>query len=85
MPLKKIKTDGITDDAITAVKIDDDGTGFTFGDLAVTGAVDFSSTTSLSAGAATPATAIGAAAETPNFSSISPIKSEISSIFALSK
>jgi len=47
MPLKKIKTDSITDDAITAVKIDDDGTGFTFGDLAVTGAVDFSSTASI--------------------------------------
>lgn len=47
MPLKKIKTDSITDDAITAAKIDDDGTGFTFGDLAVTGAVDFSSTASI--------------------------------------
>ena len=47
MPLKKIKTDSITDDAITAVKIDDDGTGFTFGDLAVAGAVNFSSTASI--------------------------------------
>ena len=47
MPLKKIKTDSIENDAITAVKIDDDGTGFTFGDLAVTGAVDFSSTASI--------------------------------------
>ena len=37
MALKKIKTDSITDDAITAAKIDDDGTGFTFGDLTVTG------------------------------------------------
>ena len=47
MALKKIKTDSITDDAITAAKIDNDGTGFTFGDIAVTGAVNFSSTTSV--------------------------------------
>ena len=34
-----IATASIADDAITAVKIDDDGTGFTFGDLTVAGAV----------------------------------------------
>ncbi len=34
-----IATASIADDAITAAKIDDDGTGFTFGDLTVAGAV----------------------------------------------
>jgi hypothetical protein len=34
-----IATASIADDAITAAKIDDDGTGFTFGDLNVAGAV----------------------------------------------
>ena len=48
MPLKKIKTDSITDDAITAAKIDDDGTGFTFGDLTVTGSSITAGTSNLS-------------------------------------
>ena len=34
-----IATASIADDAITAAKIDDDGTGFTFGDINVSGAV----------------------------------------------
>jgi len=34
-----IATAKIADDAITAAKIDDDGTGFTFGDISVAGAV----------------------------------------------
>ena len=48
MALKKIKTDSITDDAITAAKIDDDGTGFTFGDLTVTGSSITAGTSNLS-------------------------------------
>ena len=38
MALSTIGTAGIADDAVTAAKIDDDGTGFTFGDINVTGA-----------------------------------------------
>ena len=38
MALSTIGTAAIADDAITAAKIDDDGTGFTFGDINVTGA-----------------------------------------------
>jgi len=48
MPLKKIKTDSIENDAITAAKIDDDGTGFTFGDLTVTGGSITAGTSNLS-------------------------------------
>jgi len=48
MPLKKIKTDSIENDAITAAKIDDDGTGFTFGDLTVTGSSITAGTSNLS-------------------------------------
>jgi len=36
MALSTIGTAAIADDAITAAKIDDDGTGFTFGDISVT-------------------------------------------------
>ena len=38
MAISTITTAALADDAVTAAKIDDDGTGFTVGDLTVSGA-----------------------------------------------
>ena len=43
MAISKIKTGSITDDAVTAAKVDDDGTGYTVGDLTSTGAITLGS------------------------------------------
>ena len=37
MAFSKVKTDSIADDAVTAVKVDDDGTGYTVGNLTNSG------------------------------------------------
>ena len=60
MALSTIGTAAIADDAITAAKIDDDGTGFTFGDINVTGASAISNRVTLDGSSVATVTVNGA-------------------------
>ena len=50
MAFSKVKTEGIADDAVTAVKVDDDGTGYTVGNLSNSGTLQQTGQVTLGSG-----------------------------------
>ena len=50
MAFSKVKTESIADDAVTAVKVDDDGTGFTVGNLTNSGTLQQTGQVTLGSG-----------------------------------